>query len=140
MGNYKLYFVLSAIFFGSALSIILCSDLSRAGFIWLLGLIQIPLGLLQLISGLELFLKRKNYPEPLQRSIGNYWKWTGGYALVLILLSHLASESAYLVFWLFGAPWAIAIFQLQLVYRFSLHKKLLLNQRGLQNNPKNLAL
>lgn len=133
MGNYKLYFALSALFALMLLTIIAMAIIHQgSGWLIFVGLIQIPLGFMQLYAGVDLWVKRKNYPEALGKGIRAYWLMNLVYFLVLGLIFTISRDFWPLVAaWLFVIPWIIAAFQFNLVWRMAGLRKRQLEKREL---------
>lgn len=133
MGNYKAYFVLSAMFGLIALTIILKAILLQdPGELFLIGLVQIPLGLTQLVVGLRLIAISSNYPAWVKQRLGNYWILTAVYFVGLLIIGYTLSYFwPALAIWLFVIPWAIAAYQFNLVWRMGALRKRQLQRREL---------
>lgn len=133
MGNYKAYFVLSALLGFIALTIIANALISGYhGGLFLIGLVQIPLGLLQLTSGLRLLADAHTYPAWVKKDLRVYWLLTGGYFAGLLLVRYaFAYVWPVWVVWLYIVPWGIAIYQFGIVWRMAALRKRQLEKREL---------
>ncbi|GAB5523691.1 MAG: hypothetical protein Roseis2KO_15630 [Roseivirga sp.] len=133
MGNYKAYFALSAIFGLLVLTIILNAILQRdPGQLVLIGLVQIPLGLMQWAVGLRLIAISSSYPAWVKQRLGNYWILTAVYFLGLLIIGYTLSYFwPALAIWLFVVPWGIAAYQFSLVWRMGALRKRQLEKREL---------
>lgn len=133
MGNYKTYFALSAVFG----LIVICSLVSvlisgSTGGLIVLSLIQIPLGLMQLVVGITLAFKAHNYPAWAKKEIRFYWILNAGYFIGLVLVSAVMRDFEELwLAWLFIVPWFIAVYQFGLVWRMGGLRKRQLEKREL---------
>ncbi|MCE7994580.1 MAG: hypothetical protein HEP71_21555 [Roseivirga sp.] len=133
MGNYKAYFALSAIFGLLALTIILKAILLQdPGQFFLIGLVQIPLGLMQWVVGGRLAAISANYPAWVKKQVGNYWILTGSYFVGLLIVRYALTYfwPAWLI-WLYVVPWTIAAYQFSLVWRMGALRKRQLQKREL---------
>lgn len=133
MGNYKAYFVLSAMFGLIALTIILKAILlQNPGELFLIGLVQIPLGLMQWVVGGRIAAISGNYPAWVKKQVGNYWILTASYFIGLLMIRYMLTYfwPAWVI-WLYVVPWAIAAYQFNLVWRMGALRKRQLQKREL---------
>lgn len=128
------YFVLSGVLFLLALLILIAMMNGEADFLILLGLVQIPLGLMQWVVGIRLYFRRKKHPVWLGERIRFYWLLTLVYFFILLILSDIhAAGSEVLQIWLFASPWVIAIYQVHLVYDLFAHYRRSFRQNSISN-------
>jgi hypothetical protein len=133
MGNYKAYIALSALIAATVLVVILNAFVTQnSNELFVLGLVQIPLGLFQLFIGLRLALQAYNYPQWVRRGIVTYWALTVAYFLGLaIIRSAFTYHWSAWVIWLYVVPWGIAVYQFGLVWRMAALRKRQLQKRDL---------
>lgn len=133
MGNYKAYIALSALIAAAVLLVILNAFFTKnSNELFVLGLVQIPLGLFQLVIGLRLGVQVHNYPQWVRRGIVTYWVLTVAYFLGLAIIKNAFTYnwSAWVI-WLFVVPWGIAVYQFGLVWRMAALRKRQLQKRDL---------
>ena len=129
MGQYKVYFSISIIIgvlaIYNASLFLFYSDYE--GLLYLM-LLQLPLGFMQLTSGLHYVTSLKPFPIWFQDFIRTYWWLVFAYFVGLyILFRFYEYENFVIQIWFFVVPWPIAIFQFYFVfrlYRFELSKGL----------------
>lgn len=133
MGNYKAYFVLTGLIGLLAVGLLATVVVSGSlGGLVFLGLLQIPLGILQLVSGATLALKAREYPEWVRKEIRVYWGLTAGYFIGLVPVIYVMENLWQIwVAWLFIVPWFIAIYQFGLIWRMAALRKRQLEKREL---------
>ncbi len=132
MGNYKAYFVLTGIMGLLALGLLINVAANGLGGLLLLGLLQIPLGILQLVTGGTIAVKAGSYPEWVRKEIRVYWVLTVGYFIGLVPVIY-AVENIWQIWvaWLFIVPWFIAVYQFGLIWRMAALRKRQLEKREL---------
>ncbi len=132
MGNYKAYFVLTGIMGLLALGLLINVAANGLGGLLLLGLLQIPLGILQLVTGGTIAVKAGSYPEWVRKEIRVYWALTVGYFIGLVPVIY-AVENIWQIWvaWLFIVPWFIAVYQFGLIWRMAALRKRQLEKREL---------
>lgn len=80
MIRYKIYILLSVFFFGAGLVTVIRSMVNiHYDLLGSLGLIQIPLGVMQLITGLIMVFRVNIKPRRVSLGIMRYWKLNGLY-------------------------------------------------------------
>jgi len=132
MGNYKLYFALTAIFVLFLVFIIgkaITTGESGYLFFTLFGLAY--LGIVQLMTGVYLLSKYKRYPDWIKGGIRNYWLFTGAYlALCIIQAYGLPLPEQFLWGWIMIVPLFIATYQFRLIWRMAGLRRRQLEQRA----------
>ncbi len=121
MGNYRIYFILTAIF-ALFLAFIIGKAITtgESGYLFfsLFGLAY--LGVVQLMTGVYLLSKYKQYPTWAKTGIRNYWLFTGSYLALWIsqIFWPIISETAFGI-WLITGPLFIATYQFRLIWRMA---------------------
>lgn len=134
MGNYKAYFVLMGLCaLGLIVIIFNAVVVLDIEFLAFVALVLIPLGFLQLMTGITLLVRLHIYPAWVNRGLSKYWLVSIGYFVVLIAMSYIDAEIVGLlrVIWLFIVPWGIALYQFKLVWRMAALRKRQLEKREL---------
>lgn len=119
MRQYKLYFLISSIIgclaIYNASLFLFYSDYE--GLLYLM-LLQLPLGFMQLVTGLDFVISYNKYPSWFQDFIRAYWWIVFAYfAGLYILFRFFDYEGSVIQIWFFVVPWPIAIFQFVYVCR-----------------------
>ncbi len=113
MKSYDEYISVSQWLGGMALLFMLLfiTGIDHSSWVWF-GLVQIGVGLMQLLTGLHFATSKKTYPDWFNRSLDKYWALTIGYFIILAgLWRHFEVGNVLLMVWLFKVPWLIAIYQ-----------------------------
>lgn len=75
----------------------------------------IPVGIVQLITGIDYFLQ--DLPDEFAGGWRTYWSITAIYFVILLLLYRANSVTDLFWFWLCAAPWFITVYQFTIVQR-----------------------
>lgn len=80
------------------------------------ALIQLLVGLMQLLAGIHMATSKKDYPAWLEKGMANYWLMTFGYFVLLLMISRTSglNDIGFRIY-LFGVPWTIALYQYSLI-------------------------
>lgn len=91
------------------------SGIDNASWIWF-GLVQVAVGVMQLLTGIHFATSNKTYPGWFNQRLNIYWALTLGYFVILAGLWKSPGPGNYLLnAWLFVIPWFIAFYQFQAV-------------------------
>ena len=119
MRNYERYFLSHFLF--ALVAAALASTTIGPDFFFVkvfFMLFSIPVGIGQLIAGSYLIVEYDNYPPWVKKGITTYWALSIGWLIVLLYMkaSIRVSDETY-EYWLFLAPWPIAVYQWVLIVR-----------------------